>query len=512
VISQSRYVKIVSGVGAGANVAQRSLGMRVITQNNALQPGIIAQFTGPDPTPVGAFFGVNSEEYARATAYFGFISKQTNSPATISFARWVNSSIAPAIVGDALAKVLASFTAVTAGTLTINSGGTLQQISGINFSAATSLTQAAATLQTAIRTSADPQLATATVTFNTNTSQFVLTGATVGSGTLSAVLGGSPALGTDVAGIVGWGTTGAVNVAGQAADSALQAVTKSTAISNNFGSFVFATPTAPLATADITAIAAWNKAQNNLYVYSVAVTMANLATISAAVIGESGCALNLLSSTLPNDYVEQCPCEILAATDYTALNATQNYMYYQFPNRNTTVTDDTTANTVDALRCNYIGATQVNGQVLAFYQRGLMCGLAATDAVDMNTYANEMSLKSALSAAIFSFFLAVGRVPANTLGVGQTLAILQAPITAYKNNGTISPGKTLSVLQQQAITLASGDANAYRQVSTIGYWVTMTFSPQVNSNTGLTEYLANYILIYAKDDAIRVVNGQDILI
>lgn len=511
-ISQSRYVNIISGVGAGANVAQKNLGMRVITQNPLLPPGIVAEFSGQKMAAnVAAFFGANSEEAARAAAYQGFISKQINAPGQISFARWVNVAIAPTVVGDSTTKNLTALTAVNAGTLTILVAGVAVQITAINLSAATNLSQVATAVQTAIRTSTNAQLIGATVTFNTNTNQFVLTGTTTGAGTISVVLGGQPPLATDIAGLLGWGTTGTVNVPGQAADSAVEAVMKTTAVSNNFGSFIFATPATPLAVSDMTAVAQWNDDQNNQYIYSLAATQANAGAISAALIGFSGVAMNLLSSTQPNDFIEQSPCEILAATDYTQTNATQNYMFYQFPNRNVTVSDDTTADSMDALRFNYIGVTQVNGQQLAFYQQGVLGG-GSNDAVDMNTYANEIWLKSAIIAAIMSFFLAVGRVPANEVGQGQTLAILQGPIDQAKTNGTISAGKTLSIQDQVFITSQSGDPNAWRQIQTIGYWVTVTFSSFVNANNNLTQWKAAYILIYSKDDAIRLVTGQDILI
>jgi hypothetical protein len=514
-ISQSRYVNIVSGVGAGAGVQVRSLSMRVITQNTLLPAGVIAEFSGSQmAASVASYFGSQSEEAARAAAYASFISKSISAPSMISFARWVNSAIAPGVVGDTTTKNLAALQAVSGGTLSINSDGTVQHITAINLTTATNLTQVASLIQTAIRTSTDSQLASASVTYNTNTNQFVLTGSVTGSGTLSVVLGGSPPLGTDAAALLGWGTTGAVNVAGQAAQTAAQAVEATTAISNNFGSFVFATPATALVLADYEAIATWNDSQNNTYLYSCAITLANLSTISAGVIGFSGTCLNLLSSTLPNDYVEQSPCEILAATNYnntTGSNVSQNYMFYQFPNRNVTVSDDTTANTVDALRCNYIGQTQTEGTSVAFYQRGVLCGNPSTDAVDITQYNNEMWLKSSIISAIFTFFLATPEVAADAIGASQTSGVLQQAINQAKTNGVIVAGKTLDVTQQAFISTQTGDVNAWRQVQTIGYWYTVTFASQVNSVNGLTEWYASYILIYASSQGIRSVQGQDIL-
>jgi hypothetical protein len=504
-ISFSRYINIISGVGAGAAVAQRQLIMRIVTQNAALPPGVVAEFT--TASAVGAYFGQNSEEYARAAAYFSFVSKIITSPGRISYSRWVNAPIAPLIVGDTTTKAIGSWSGITAGTLTINSGANVIQITGINTSSASSLTAVATALQAAIRTSSDPQLTSASVTYNTNTNQFVLSGSVAGSGSLSVTPTGAA---TDVSQLLGWGTSGSTNVPGQSADTPDVAISKSAAISNNFGSFVFASPASPLTNTQIQAIAAWNAAQNNMFIYSVPVPQSNWTTLYGLVGGLAGCCLNGLSTSLANDYPEQSPCEILAATDYTRTNATQNYMYYQFGNRNVVVSDDTTANLADNNRINYIGVTQNAGQQLAFYQRGVMCG-TSTNPTDINTYANEQWLKSYLSAQLMQAFLASPKIPANDVGRGQVYAIIQTAIDLAKTNGTISAGKTLTTIQQQVITSLSGSLSAWRQVQTLGYWLNVTFS-QISTTDGRTEYVANYLLIYSKDDVIRSVNGSDVLI
>lgn len=507
-ISQSRYVDITSGVGAGATVAQRKLILRVVTQNTLLPPGIVAEFSSADN--VGSYFGTSSEEYLRAKAYFAFISKSTVSPAMISFSRWVSAAIAPMVVGDSLAKSVGDFAATTAGLLTINVGNTQVQVTGINLAAATDLTAVAALVQTAVRSagSAQAQLTSATVTFNTNTNQFVLTGSVTGTGAITVTNTG---VSGDISVLLGLATSGTVVVAGQAADSAEDAVSKSSNISNNFGSFVFTNASGNLANDVIAEIASWNDTQNEMYLYSVPTTLSNLGTLYQLLKGYSGCALTVISATLANDYAEQCPCEIGAATNYNATNGVQNFMYYQFDSRNVTVSDDTTANTADASRGNYIGVTQSAGQQIAFYQRGILCG-GSTAAVDMNTYFNEMWLKSAITAQILTLFLAVNAVPANPTGVSMILAVLQSVITLALKNGTISAGKTLTTVQQQYITSVTGSSTAWRQVQTNGYWLDLSYTSYVNENTGLTEYKAVYTLIYSKGDVIRKVEGTDTMI
>lgn len=507
-ISQSRYINIISGVGAGQSVAQRQLILRLITQNALLPPGIVAEFSNSDS--VGAYFGTASEEYYRALAYFKFVSKAIKSPQRMSFARWASVAIAPTIVGDALAKTLSQFQPLTAATLSLSVGGTTYPVGPINFTTATNLTQVAGLIQTAVQGAANApaQLAGATVTFNSNTNQFVLTGATTGTGLITPIPTG---LASDIAGILGWTTTGSVVVGGQAADTAVVAAQKSAAISNNFGSFAYTTPSVALANSDIAAIATWNDSQNNSYMYCVATPLSNLSALYALVKGYSGCALHVLSTSQSNDYVEQSPAEILAATDYTQPAANQNYMFYNFASRNTTVSDDTTANTVDALRGNYIGVTQSAGSPLAFFQRGVLCG-GSTAAVDMNTYANEMWLKSAIFANLMSLLLNSPIVPADIDGQASIIAVIQSQVDVARANGVISKGKTLTVVQQQYIGQISGDANAWRQVQNIGFWLNVTFASTVNPNSGLTEWYASYQLIYSKGDAIRSVQGSDILI
>jgi hypothetical protein len=504
-INQRRYIRIVSGVGAGVAVAERQLIMRAMTQNSVLPPGIVAEFGTSDA--VGAYFGTNSEEYRRALAYFTFVSKSIQSPTLISFARWVNAAIAPMIVGDSLPKDISTFAQFNAGKLSLMVGNSPVSIDAINTSGSTDLTQVAAAVQAKIRTSTEAQLTNATVTYNSNTNQFVLTGSVTGSGSIKCIATNDP---QDMSVALGWSTGNAVAVSGQAADTPDQAVAKSSDISNNFGSFIFCTPSVALTNDEIVAIAAWNDAQNNMYMYSLAALPADATTLSPLLLPYSGCALNIMAGTA-NEFIEQSPCEILAATNYNTVNATQNYMFYQFPARPATVSTDAMADQMDALRANYIGVTQSAGQLFSFYQRGLLMG-GSQAALDMNTYANEMWLKSAISAQVLALFLNSPEVPANEIGQAMLLAIIQSIITKARNNGVISAGKTLTELQKQYITRVSGDAMAWRQVQNIGYWIDLTFTDYVNNNTKLKEYKAVYQLIYSKDDVIRYVEGSDVLI
>lgn len=350
----------------------------------------------------------------------------------------------------------------------------------------------------------------ATVSYDPVRGAFVFTGGATGANTISvqAGVGGTPIAGPGAQNILGWyyGSTLVISD-GSAGETALQAVQNSAMASNNFGSFLFIDT---LGLDTVTLIAQWNNAENVLYMYLVAVTnQTDAESYEAALIGYGGTGVEL--SPIAGQYVDQMPMNILAATDYDSPNSVQNYMFQIFPGVDASVSDDTTANLYDSLRINYYGVTQTAGQYLAFFQRGnLMGGDSAP--IAMNVYANEMWLKDAMAASLMTLLVAQSRVPANTAGQSQILAILQSVINEALSNGTISANKILTPSQINFINTTSGDPNAWYQVQNSGYWVTCSIVPYTNPNTGLTEYKAVYTLIYSKDDTVNLITGQQILI
>jgi hypothetical protein len=289
---------------------------------------------------------------------------------------------------------------------------------------------------------------------------------------------------------------------GSAIEDIAASLAASASASNNFGSFLFM----PTLTQDqAVEVAAWNKAQNVLYRFCLPVSSANAADLSAALIGYGGTELDL--SPLAGEYPEMVDMIQEAATDYTVADSTSDYMFKTFA-LTPAVTDDTGANTYDALRVNYYGITQESGQNVAFWQRGVMMG-GPTDPVDANVYSNESWLKSAAGAAIINLQLALTKIPANTSGENKITNALQGKvIVPALNNGTISVGKPLDAEQISAVTDFTGDPNAWRQVQNAGYWLQVVIQPYVDPTTNLPGYEAVYTLAYSKDDVVRFVSGR----
>ena len=239
------------------------------------------------------------------------------------------------------------------------------------------------------------------------------------------------------------------------------------------------------------------------------ITLENAEDYSAALIGTASTGLNL--HTDAGFFAQALPMAVMAATDYDRTNATTNYMYRQFgvtfPSQ---VSTDMDANEMDKLRVNYYGETAVAGSVIKFYQRGFLCG-GSSNPLDMSVHANEQWLKAYITQQWFTLQLSTRGIPANQDGEARARMIIADTVTKALDNGTILPGKTITVNQQIAIADASGDDLAWFDVQDKGYW----YDVQIVENTGesmLPEYVMKYVLIYSKGDWVRKVEGSHNLV
>ncbi|EJD4727858.1 DUF3383 domain-containing protein [Escherichia coli] len=511
-ISFKKYVDITSGVGAGAAVKNRELIGRLFTSSNLLAVDVIAEATDADS--VGKLFGYYSEEYKRALFYFSWISKLTTRAKKISFARYAPDGAKGGIIGTdvgAVADDIANYNAITNKSIRINISSGNQWTSGLlelNFSTATSLSDVAKIIETAARNNFEqtiPQAVGLTVAWEPIGRRFVMTMGLSGVITIEIETGDTATLA-----LLGW-TKPTFN-SGSDPEKPQDAVTRTTNISNNFGSFVFLDA---LSVSDVVDVAKWNAAQNVMFQFYVPVSSKyafeesgdGYADYYEKLKGYAGTGLTYTLS--PDEYHEMMPMIILAATDYNRRNSAQNYMFQQF-SVTPTVTDTTFSDTLDSYRLNYYGRTQTAGQNIDFYQRGLLMG-GNTAPVDMNTYANEQWLKGLMESKVMSLQLSMPAVSANASGRSQLIAVLQAGIDPALYNSVISVGKTLNAEKRMFITEATGDDLAWAQVQNLGYWLDCWFEEYTTSD-GRTEYKAVYLLIYSKDDVIRKVEGTHTLI
>ena len=485
-IPQTKYVNIISAVGGTSQVSQRDLMGRVFSNNPLLPYGAVIEFAGIDA--VGNYFGTASDEYKFAEKYFGYVSRSGNIPQKISFALHSNSAMAARLFGSVKATTLTALTTLTNADITFKIGENSYELTGLNFASATSFADVASIINTALL--AETTSSIASFGYNANLYRFTLetvaTGATASLGYATGTL----------ASMLGLNEGSAILSAGSAAETGLVALKSSAELSNNFYSFTFLTSIAE----EEESIAAWVKAQNIRYMWSLGVTSVNATTLASSLAEYDGVGL-----TLSADCVF-LPMAIAAAINFDLPNASVDFMYQQAAGIIPSVSSPVEQEAYDAIRVNYYGTTQQAGNLVSFYQDGKLLGSVAS----MGIYVNEAWLKDAFFTALLNLRLSLDSLPANETGLGYVKLAMQDIIEKAQNNGVISIGKTLDSTQKAYISQITGDKSAWQAIQSIGYWLDAKIVKYTEQGT--EKYKVSYLLVYSKGDSINFVDGKDILI
>lgn len=517
-INIDKYVAISSGSAAPAGVASRELIGRVFVDLPFVPPGEVFEFTSAEE--VRQFVNGRDGQFLQpiADAYFGFTSKTFSRPRRISVARYSLTGSSPEVHGAAPAP-LDALTSIEAGTFeAVLEGQDPLLVGPLDFSGAATLADVITTLRTALAnavgTAGYPWVSSSV---DMTPSGGLLIQLQVSSGVEGAfsITDGDEQAAT-LLGIVS-GVPGVETFPAVAGAPVAEWLSEAEQISDNFGSFVIAGPLSP---SELVEAAEWTHSHGVKYMFSAPAggSQQDVEDLADALSGYTGCAVthcpNPFASTDPADIPGALACvlpmAIMAATDYSRRNASQNYMFQQMAGVPSTVRTTQESDALDAKSVNYYGETKTAGQTITFYQRGVLMG-TPTVPRDMNTYANEVWLQDRARAACMSLLLSVNRVPANQEGRGQVLAILQEAVNQALFNGVISVGKTLTAAQRAQISELSGDPDAWHQVQNAGFWLDAAVVPY-DTTDGRTEYKIVYLLIYAKDDAVRKVEGTHALV
>ena len=486
-ISQSKYVNIISSIGGGSAVNQRDLIGRVFTSNYLVPVNRVLEFSGGKTTALAAiadYFGITSDEYAFANKYFSFSTAANTEPQKLSFARY-NSGVATSstLIGAVSASKLDTLQAITAGTLNITVGTTPVALTGINLSSATSFADVATLLETAFDGSVD------SVAYDSVNKRFVISS----SSNLSYATG-------TVAEALGLTESKAILSEASEGKTALETISESAELSNNFFSFCFLDT---LTVSDITAIAEWTDSQNVKYMYSVPLTESNYSSIQSAVKDYDGVALTL---DLHNEHAEFMPMSAFAAVDYTKPNSTMDVFYKQFDGVTPSVNTNSARFIYDPLRINYYGTTQQAGQAVSFYQDGVLQGSIPS----MTVYANEAWLKDAFITDVLNLRIGLDSLPANNTGKSLVMSALMETVNLALSNGVVLAGKELTGLQKAYITTITGDEDGWIAVQNSGY--RLSAEVEQYEEYGMTKYKISFLFVYSKGDTINYVDGRDILI
>lgn len=492
-ITIKKYIDITTAVAGSAAADNRELMQRIFTENPLVPVNGVIEIT--TLAEVGTYFGTGSEEYKRAIGYFGFISKSATRNDVISFSGYSLVPVEALILGNQEQQSLTALNAFNSAILEITIGGFGGATAPIDLSTAPDIATAMTTIESAINAlSVDPLVANATVAYDPIGQRVILT---AGAQANAPIVFSSPTAG--FLSVLGW-ALGSATSDGSDGETITAALQLSDSKSDNFGAFVII---GTLTEDEVVEAALWNKAQNVKYIYCVPVTTTSIATLAPKLIDIAGTAITLITDE-DDDYAESSPAILLGATNYRGANSVINYMYQTMPYP-AAVIDTATSDLVDALRVNYVGETQQAGDLITFYQRGVLMG-GTVDPLDMNVFANEIWFKDAITVSLLNLLLAVERVSANTTGVLQLTGSMQGSINAALTNGTISIGKKLNDLQKASIKALTNVDAAADQVQNAGYWLEVEIVPEDGETNAV------YTLIYSKDDVVRKITGSQILV
>lgn len=377
---------------------------------------------------VAADFGTSAPEYAAAQLFFG----QSPQPTQLYIGRWARTATSGAVYCAPLTaaqQVLTNFTSVTSGGFKIQvDGGALTSVTGINLSAATSLSQVASLITTAL---AGASIAATCVWTG---SRFQIASNATGTSSSVAVLQ-PPASGMNIAGLIaGTAGLGAYSVPGIAAESALAAVTALDALSTYWYGLTFAAATMP-SNSDYLAIAGYIEATSHIF----GLTTADANAINSASNTDIG------SQLLAADY-KRTFGQYSTTNPYAAISIFGSILTTQFNGSNTMPTvawkvepgvpyeplSQNAASVLDTKRYNYFAIFQNGASVLV---NGCCFGQAYIDEIfGLDWLANRIQTNN------FNLLASQPKVPQTDPGIHQIVNVIDQSMEAAITNGLVAPG------------------------------------------------------------------------
>lgn len=454
-IPAKKLVQILPGV-VGVGGAALALNGLILTADTSVPIGTIRQFS--DAVSVSNFFGPLSTEASLAAIYFTGFDGSTQKPGNLLFSQYPTAPV-PAYLRSAslAAMTLAQLTAIPAGVMTVTVDGTLKTSASINLSAATSFSNAAALITTAFSTGP-------VFTFDAQRAAFVATSGTSGGASTITFAAGAIAIALNLT-----QATGAVTSQGAAAATPAAAMDAIVAKALNWAAFM--TVFEPLL-ADKLAFATWTSQQLSRFAYScwdTDVTGSQQGNTSA--FGPQLAALALDGSIAFNADPAKAallgvtmtalvrPLAAFALGYLASLNfgATNGRTVFAFRGQGGLllgVSDSTVGDTLIANGYNFYGDYATSQQAFQLMYPGQISGKFKW----VDSFANEIRMNADFQQTLLAYMAAIGSIPYNSVGYSSLETVLQTPINAALNFGTIRAGVTLTGSQIIQVNQSAGQA------------------------------------------------------
>lgn len=478
-IPASALVAVSPGVlSAGGNPL--ALNAVFLTSDPSIPVGTVQAFASAQA--VANWFGSQAPETLLANIYFAGTDISTKIPGVLYFAQYNTAAVAGYLRGATLGLSLAQLQAL-AGTITLSIDGVSTVSGAINLSAATSFSNAAALIQTALQAGTPNN--TATVTFDALRGAFVVTSPTTGAASAISVA----TVDSLTTGLKLTSAAGAVTSAGAVTAVPATLMNAIAGAQQNWAVFTYVTEP------DLThkeAFAAWVQTTNKRY------AMAGWDTDSSPTTNPNATgSFGNIVAVAEMDGIEviydisatfgQVPgsiaaffCAYAASVDQLATNGNTTAAFRGQAGLVPQVLDITTYNNLKANGYNSYCSFATPTQPFQEYQPGSISG----EFLWANAYLNQIYLNSQLQQAGMNLLKQMPALPYAARGQALIRSAFSDPINAGLNFGSIVAGVALSAAQVAEVNNAAGVNIASTLQQTGWYLQILTAAPNVRTGRG----------------------------
>lgn len=471
-IPASHIVSVSPRVISGGSADLETNGM-VLTKSSLL-PSSQPAMEFSSASAVSAFFGAESDEAIFAQQYFTGVNNSQKSINTLVIGRYVAADAPAWVRGAELESSLAALKAVTDGTLTLIISGATVTGSGIDLSAATSLSEAASII-------AD-KVDGVTGSYDSNTNTFTFTTVAVGKDATidlpeavgvatvgSAIVGTSTVAieGTDLASMLGLTIDqGAVLSQGADAQTQTEALKSICAVTQNWVGFTTLWETS---TEEAEGFSAWADIDDD-YVYvdwttdeKATDTLTQAGTKPAFLMGKK---FNCTACIYGEYDLAAFVLAVGASIGWQAEQGMKAWFAKSASGLTPLVSDKTQADALEAVRCSYYGTFAARNSRFTFLNPGT---LTSSYYGYIDTLYGSIWLRNAIQRSCMDGFTSINRAPYKTIGQAYVSAWLQDPISTCLRNGVIDNEMEFSQSQKTQVLQEVG-TDITNSLYTKGYW------------------------------------------
>lgn len=381
-------------------------------------------------TDVAADFSSTDPEYLAALLWF----QQTPQPTELWIGRWAKTAskgglrCAPLTTAQ---QALSVWTAITSGSFKVTTdAGAATDVTGLNFSAATTLAAVAAIIDTAYTGG--------TVAWNPTLSRFEFKSATTGAASQVSVLS-TAATGVDISALLKGraADSGAYSYAGKAAETLVAALQD---FDDRYGQRWYAATTAVsgVTNDEHVAAAAFIGAATNKHVYAVTtqeagVLVSTSTTDLASMLQAVSARRAFVQYSGSSPYAAVSAMARILTTEYTGNNTVITLMYKQEPGVQAETLSSTQISALEAKNCNVFVAYNNNTAII---EQGKM-----SDGVFADIVAGTDWLATRIQTALYNLlYTSPTKIPQTDAGMHLLVTTCEAVLLAGVANGLLAPG------------------------------------------------------------------------